>query len=74
MLIDNYFAEIRNILSKLPIMQRFELATKKRTDTLDFIRGNICFNDGSLLHIREFVSFSQRQKACRYFDYILRHS
>ena len=55
MLIDNYFAEIRNILSNLPIIQRFELETETRTDTLGFIRGNIYFNDGSLLHIREFV-------------------
>ncbi len=55
MLIDNYFAEIRNVLSNLAITQRFELETETRTDTLGFIRGNIYFNDGSLLHIREFV-------------------
>ncbi|MBD2177908.1 hypothetical protein H6F42_13390 [Pseudanabaena sp. FACHB-1998] len=27
MLIENYFAKIRNILSKLPIIQRFEIET-----------------------------------------------
>ncbi len=55
MLIENYFAEIRNILSNLPLIQRFELETEKRADTLGFIKGNVYFNDGSLLHIREFV-------------------
>jgi Family of unknown function (DUF6516) len=55
LLIENYFAGIRNILSKLPIIQRFELETENRTETLGFIKGNIYFNNGSLLHIREFV-------------------
>jgi len=55
LLIDQYFAEIRNMLANLLIVQRFELETEKRTDTLGFIRGNIYFRDRSLLHIREFV-------------------
>jgi len=43
------------MLANLLIVQRFELETEKRTDTLGFIRGNIYFRDRSLLHIREFV-------------------
>lgn len=55
MLIDNYFENIRNILATLPLINKFELETEKRSETLGFIRGNAYFKDGSLLHIREFV-------------------
>ncbi len=55
MLIDNYFERIRSILTSSPIIQNFELETEKRTDTLGFIRSNVYFYNGSLLHIREFV-------------------
>jgi glycogen debranching enzyme len=55
LLIDNYFENIRNILTKFPLINNFELETEKRSETLGFIRGNAYFNDGSLLHIREFV-------------------
>ncbi len=55
MLIDNYFERIRSVLSQPSIIQKVELETEKRTDTLGFIRGNVYFKDGSLLHIREFV-------------------
>ncbi len=55
MLIDNYFEHIRSVLSQPSIIQKVELETEKRTDTLGFIRGNVYFKDGSLLHIREFV-------------------
>jgi glycogen debranching enzyme len=55
LLIDNYFENIRHILTKSPLIQKFELETEKRSETLGFIRGNAYFNDGSLLHIREFV-------------------
>lgn len=54
-MIDNYFERIRSILANSPIIQNFELETEKRTETLGFIRGNVYFHDGSLLHIREFV-------------------
>jgi hypothetical protein len=43
------------MLANLLIIQRFELETEKRTDTIGLIRGNIYFRDRSLLHIREFV-------------------
>jgi hypothetical protein len=55
LLIDNYFEHIRSVLSQPSIIQKVELETEKRTDTLGFIRGNVYFKDGSLLHIREFV-------------------
>jgi hypothetical protein len=55
LLIESYFENIRNIIAEFPLMQNFELATEKRSETLGFIRGNIYFNDGSSLHIREFV-------------------
>lgn len=55
MLIDNYFEHIRSVLYQPSIIQKVELETEKRTDTLGFIRGNVYFKDGSLLHIREFV-------------------
>ena len=55
MLIEEYFARIRNFLNSLAIMQKFELETEARADYIGFIRGIAYFQDGTILHIREFV-------------------
>ena len=36
-------------------MQKFELETEARVDYIGFIRGIVYFQDGTILHIREFV-------------------
>ena len=55
MLIEEYFARIRNFLDSLPIVQSFEVETEARTDYIGFIKGIVYFQDGTILHIREFV-------------------
>jgi len=55
LLIEEYFARIRNFLNCLAIVQKFELETESRTDYIGFIRGSVYFQDGTILHIREFV-------------------
>jgi hypothetical protein len=66
LLIEDYFDQIREILTHLPRIKRFELETEKRTDTLGFIRGNVYFKDDSLLHIREFVDVEITIKRGKY--------
>lgn len=55
MLIEEYFARIRNFLDSLPIVQSFEVETEARADYIGFIKGIVYFQDGTILHIREFV-------------------
>ncbi|MFN6143046.1 MAG: DUF6516 family protein [Pseudanabaena sp.] len=55
MLIEEYFARIRNFLNGLAIVQKFELETEARADYIGFIRVIVYFQDGTILHIREFV-------------------
>jgi len=55
LLIEEYFARIRDFLNSLAIAQKFELETEARADYIGFIRGIVYFQDGTILHIREFV-------------------
>ena len=55
MLIEEYFARIRNFLDSLPIVQSFEVETEARADYIGFIKGIVYFQDGTILNIREFV-------------------
>jgi hypothetical protein len=55
LLIEEYFARIRDFLNTLEIVQKFELETEARADYIGFIRGIVYFQDGTILHIREFV-------------------
>ena len=56
MSIDDYFNQIRNLIEACPILQSYNLTTDRRSIYLGFIRGNLYFVNGSLLHIREFVN------------------
>ncbi len=55
MRVEEYFQEIRRIIEACPVVQLSDIAYKKRGSHEDFIRGEIFFVDGSLLHLREFV-------------------
>jgi hypothetical protein len=55
LLIEEYFARIRNFVNSLAIVQKFEIETEARADYIGFIRGIVYFQDGTILHIREFV-------------------
>ncbi len=55
MLIEEYFARTRSFLEGLAIAKSFEIETDARADYVGFIRGIVYFQDGTILHIREFV-------------------
>lgn len=56
MLINEYFQQIKNLIEACPIVHSYNLMTDDRSLYLGFIRGELYFFDGSLLHIREFVN------------------
>jgi hypothetical protein len=56
MSIDGYFQSIHTLFEQSPIVISSSITFDKRSQTIGFIRGDIYFRDGSLLHIREFVS------------------
>jgi len=53
--IEAYFRRIREIIDTSPIVQSSNITCDKRSTYEGFIRGEIYFVDGSLLHLREFV-------------------
>jgi hypothetical protein len=55
-LIEAYFEEIRGWLESLIIVGSFDMKFQKRDIDEGFIRGNIYLVNGSILHLREFVS------------------
>jgi hypothetical protein len=55
-LIEVYFQEISVVISKTAGVQSSCLTYDKRSSYIGFIRGSICFYDGSVLHLREFVN------------------
>lgn len=59
-MIKAYFEEIRGLLESLIIVRSFEIDFQKRDIDEGFIRGNIYFVNGSILHFREFVSVQTR--------------
>ena len=55
MRIEDYFQQIRQILEGSPLISSFDVAYDKRSTHTGFIRGEIYFVNGSILHLREFV-------------------
>lgn len=55
MRIESYFQRIREILDTCPFVQSSELTFDQRSSHEGFLRGNVYFLDGSLLHLREFI-------------------
>lgn len=55
MLIESYFKQLQQTIESRAIVQSFNLNFDKRGTSEGFIRGEIYFVDGSILHIREFV-------------------
>jgi hypothetical protein len=54
--IDDYFQYIEALISSTGIVHSTSITYDKRSVSIGFIRGNIYFLDGSLLHVREFVN------------------
>lgn len=55
MRIERYFARIQSTVETCPVLQTFSLTYDKRGTYEGFIRGELIFVDGSVLHLREFV-------------------
>jgi hypothetical protein len=55
-LIEDYFHEIAAIIKAELSIQGASMAYDKRTPHIGFLRGSLYFSDGSVLHVREYVS------------------
>jgi len=53
--IEDYFAQIKQTIDTCAVVQSFNVTYDKRATHEGFIRGEIYFVDGSILHLREFV-------------------
>ena len=55
MRIEAYFQQLRDLVDACPVVQSSSITYDKRSTHEGFIRGEIYFVDGSVLHLREFV-------------------
>ena len=55
MQIEAYFQQLRELIDACPVVQSHSLTYDKRGTHEGFVRGEISFVDGSILHLREFV-------------------
>ncbi|MFQ5873486.1 MAG: DUF6516 family protein [Dehalococcoidia bacterium] len=55
MRIEAYFQQVRDTIDAWPVVQSSNIAYDKRSTHEGFIRGEVYFADGSVLHLREFV-------------------
>jgi hypothetical protein len=53
--IEAYFQQLRDLVDASPVVQSSSITYDKRSTHEGFIRGEIYFVDGSMLHLREFV-------------------
>jgi len=53
--IETYFRQIEKIIDACPVIQLLNVMYEKRGTHEGFIRGELCFVDGSTLYVREFV-------------------
>ena len=54
-LIEVYFQQLRQVIEACPAVIDFQITPEYRADFEGFVRGEITFQDGSLLYFREFV-------------------
>jgi hypothetical protein len=53
--IEAYFQQLREAIDACPVVRSFNVTYDKRGSHEGFIRGEVHFVDGSMLHLREFV-------------------
>lgn len=71
MRIESYFQRIREILDACPFIQSSELTFDQRSSHEGFLRGNLYFRDGSVLHLREFLDVETSVERLTYvFQYM----
>jgi len=65
-LIEDYFKSLLDLLTPLPSVENPQVIFEKRADMVGFIRGEITFTDGSMLHFRELVDLRQPMRTIMY--------
>jgi hypothetical protein len=53
--IEAYFARLRDLIETCPVVQLSNVTYEKRGTHAGFVRGELSFVDGSILHLREYV-------------------
>ena len=66
MRIEAHFQHVRETIDGCPVVQSSNVAYDKRSTHEGFVRGEIYFVDGSLLHLREFVDVEIRLDCLTY--------
>ncbi len=66
MLIDVYFRQIAELIENCAIVQSANVAYDKRGRYEGYIRGEIYFVDGSVLHLREFIDVESEVERLTY--------
>jgi len=70
--IEAYFRQIEKIIEACPVIQLSNVTYEKRGTHEGFIRGELYFVDGSILHLREFVDVEITEDrlmyACQFND------
>lgn len=71
MRIEEYFRHIQKIVDSCPVIQLSRITFEKRSTYEGFIRGEIYFVDGSVLHLREFLGVEMAEDRLMYvYQYI----
>jgi hypothetical protein len=65
-LIEDYFKSILDLLAPLPFVENPRIDFEKRAETVGFIRGEIGFKDGSVLHFRELIDLRRPLRLVMY--------
>lgn len=55
-MIEDYFRHIASCIASADIVHSSSITYDKRSSYVGFIRGDIYFRDGSLLHLRKFIN------------------
>ena len=66
MLVKDYFQQINEVINGCAIVQSVNANFDEQTNSQGFIRGEIIFSDGSILHLREFVDIKKIQNRDMY--------
>ena len=71
MSIEEYFRQIQKTIDSCSVIQSSKILLDKRSTNEGFIRGDIFFWDGSILHLREFVDVETHEDRLMYvYHYI----
>lgn len=73
MRIEAYFRQVQKLIESCPLVQLSNITYEKRGTNEGFIRGELCFLDGSTLHLREFLDVETTIDRLMYvYQYITR--